>query len=459
MGKILKKRFLKIRFHAAAPMIVGSGMARNTDNDVARDSRGLPYIPGSAVAGVIRDALKGSGAPEISRYLGDAENIAGTREEFQRAPRITESRLVFYDATMDPEYRDKYRVSVRDGVGLNKFKNVKRGAKFDLEVLEPGVEFVTYAEQNVESEDDLDYLPYIVTALMSRPVSFGAKSTRGYGRISDLQFRRMDFDFTGDPRDKEHSAREYLDFNMYDDKSWKNAEPVDGNVSRNDVDGVCILRLGLQLTGGISIRKYTAAVNSKVEHLDFQQLTVRDVKTDKEIPVVPGTSWAGAFRHQIERLSPGASVYHGSGNNGEDKIEHNYFGLVSGDTKERSDIYFSESQIRGGSDKILSRSSIDRFTGGAANGALFTEQVHYGGSTELEITFHRPHASGGYTSDFLSTFAAACADLHEGILPVGGETSIGRGVFRITDINGKPFSGNGEEVYHAVCGILKEIEE
>ncbi|MCR5545398.1 MAG: hypothetical protein K6F30_02875, partial [Lachnospiraceae bacterium] len=56
--------------------------------------------------------------------------------------------------------------------------------------------------------------------------------------------------------------------------------------------------------------------------------------------------------------------------------------------------------------------------------------------------------------------AAALTDLHFGFLAVGGETSIGRGLFRILSINGKkivePSKSAGSDVYRV---ILEEIGE
>ena len=44
---------------AAAPLAAGSGQKSiMTDATVARDANGLPYIPGTSIAGVIRHAMK-----------------------------------------------------------------------------------------------------------------------------------------------------------------------------------------------------------------------------------------------------------------------------------------------------------------------------------------------------------------------------------------------------------------
>lgn len=50
--------------------------------------------------------------------------------------------------------------------------------------------------------------------------------------------------------------------------------------------------------------------------------------------------------------------------------------------------------------------------------------------------------------------AASIADLHAGFLAIGGLTSVGRGVFEVTGINGDVFSGSAEELYNKVFSIL-----
>ena len=56
--------------------------------------------------------------------------------------------------------------------------------------------------------------------------------------------------------------------------------------------------------------------------------------------------------------------------------------------------------------------------------------------------------------------AAALTDLHMGYLAVGGETSVGRGLFSVNSINGEEvteeIANSGEKMY---IRILSEIEE
>ena len=131
------------------------------------------------------------------------------------------------------------------------------------------------------------------------------------------------------------------------------------------------------------------------------------------------------------------------------KEEKFLFGFVEqkSDRKARSKIRFSETMLTGASPKILSRNSIDRFTGGTKEGALFTEKTWYGGTTDLVISYEEGCMSrkdGRQTLGHI--LAAAITDLHCGLLAIGGETSIGRGLFRIEKINNKDV-GDSTDIY------------
>jgi hypothetical protein len=78
----------------------------------------------------------------------------------------------------------------------------------------------------------------------------------------------------------------------------------------------------------------------------------------------------------------------------------------------------------------ITRVKIDRFTGGAADGALFSEKPWYGGQTSLEVRY--PKGCDHIRELLLLGFEA----LDKGLITIGGETSIGRGFFNVSDKNG-----------------------
>lgn len=442
MGKIVKRHYIRITFKTASPLLIGSSSSSNTDCDVLRDSRNEPYIPGTSVAGVVREAMetenidvsscfgflvKNDGSGESNTH--DSKGIGNSEEASRRELKnnnaseeatTSESKVIFHDAVL--KEKGKYTVSIRDHVCLDDFKTAVEGAKFDTEVVEAGVGFVTFIEQNC-MENDEDILETIAKLFINNKVAFGAETVHGFGRITDVCVWKKSFDLK-----KAEDAIEWLSFDPCDDELWGETLILE----ESGLDA-CSLNLELELTGGISIRRYTTEVGKEKEAVpDYRQLTALDENGDS-VPVIPGSSWSGAIQHRIASFGTDLSKYTWIDNGTEHKGD--YFGFVIGNDKMKSQVSFSESRIKGGADKVISRNAIDRFSGGTINGALFTEKMHYGGTCTLRIEFSRPK-NGSYSQQFINAFAAALSDLHNGYLAVGGLTAVGRGIFRIRKVDG-----------------------
>ena len=338
---------------------------------------------------------------------------------------------LFYDAYISSGVP---RITVRDSVALDQYKTAIKGAKFDMEVLEPGVTFTTFIEQNYLEESDKDYGCCIANVFASEEPVFGGKSMRGYGSIMNVSISEKSFYLSTE-------AEKWLEFDPYDSEAEWNAFVV----TDHDNDHGKEISLTMKLNGGISIRRYTTKVSKgETSEPDMEQLTIGA----EGIPVIPGTTWAGAISHRMEEF-------------GIKKEERGrIFGFVAGDGKEskaRSKISFSESKIEGGNFKVISRNAIDRFTGGTVDGALYTERTYYGGSTVLRIGWHDKEA---IPENGKKALAAALTDLHYGILAVGGETSVGRGIFSISKVNevdipeAKP--ENSGEVFGKILSVIEE---
>ncbi|MFN9649096.1 MAG: RAMP superfamily CRISPR-associated protein, partial [Pseudanabaena sp.] len=80
-----------------------------------------------------------------------------------------------------------------------------------------------------------------------------------------------------------------------------------------------------------------------------------------------------------------------------------------------------ESEIKESSELVQSRIAIDRFTGGAMHGALFDAQPVFSGVVELKLELRNPKEHE------IGLLLLLLKDLWTGDLPIGGESSIGRG--------------------------------
>lgn len=438
--KIKEKKYYKMKFTLASPLAIGDGSNYTTDRDVVRDSKGVPYIPASAIAGVSRSMfLKNKNL--IDLYFGKVD--INTDRNNSSAVEAKESRLIFYDANI-PEKAD-YNITVRDSVALDECKTAMDGAKFDMEVLEPGIEFTTYIEQNIYSDSDENIAYEIVCKWLHNKVHLGGKTMRGYGEVKDVSVLEKNFSL-----DEDEKVSEWLLFDMYDENAWKDAEEIDSETETYD-DGIVKVILQLKQNSGISIRRYTTKISEdeNVSLPDSEQLFVRI--NGNEIPVIPGTSWAGAFSHRMKELVP-------------ECVENNFFGNVSKNRRIRSKIMFGETQLFNAIPKVMTRNAIDRFSGGTANQALFTEQTYYDGEGELKIEIKKDEDSQTkkyrLNKEVAKALAATITDLHNGFLAVGGLTAIGRGLFKVTgvQIDGKNIDFEQNTMYASLVKALGGVD-
>ena len=61
----MQKMYYKLTFSQTAPLRISNGDVENTDSDLMLDSRGLPFIPGSSIAGVLRSFVPESEGEEL----------------------------------------------------------------------------------------------------------------------------------------------------------------------------------------------------------------------------------------------------------------------------------------------------------------------------------------------------------------------------------------------------------
>lgn len=492
--RIKKKIYYRIKFQNISPLSIGSGESRKTDHDLLLDSRGIPFIPGTALAGVYQRLLA-MDKKTNAYYFGTVKEAIGeqkqeNKEEIEEQKQENrESLLLIYDGTLCDTFHEG-AISVRDMVALTPEKTAIEGAKFDRQILETGKTFVTYIEQNiVDGEQDEEYSKVdktvevgneIVAAFQKGEVFVGGKTSRGFGQLMAVEIHHAEFDMTNSSE-----VDAWLDFDMYQDSNKWVLKNDFNKHDKKDRPTRCDITLRLKQAGGISIRKYFAGLGQA----DYEQLTIQMKKADVgcrakaegitpafskkqekaadvdmiELPVIPGTSWSGAFRSQMAKLNPNLHIKKsklikwafGEANS---KAEGESQSLPEHANKEtqteekkisdyigKAHLTFSESLLFHATPQEYTRNAIDRFTGGTATGALYTEKTWFDGETKLQIRYE------GVPKDILKndleenleeqqremlcTLAAAVTDLVGGYLSVGGLTAVGRGIFACTEIS------------------------
>lgn len=402
----MKKIYYQLTFRQTAPLRIGSGSGEQTDLDVLRDSRGMPFLPGSAIAGALRDRLPHL---EAKRLMGDLSAPAPDGKTV-----VQESLLRVCDAVLPASAL--FTVQHRDGVGINERGTAIPGAKYDFEVVECNEPYIGVLELVDDVPDELETA--LETALrqwVRFGAHFGARTTRGYGSMTVAVRKKICEDLPV-----------WLDFDPLANDAFADAEvlaPSDEN------DGAEIrLRAELRMQGSFTVRVNSAAPESDDAMNPPDLIPLLNVGGQ---PVIPGTSWAGTFRHHMLELAHDLAL--------DPQAVETLFGSAAGQ-KERSRIRFGETAIEGSKSYVYTRNAVDRYTGAPRNQALFTERYAYGGTGVLEILLPAYTDKG-----LLDLLAVSMIDLDLGLLSAGGEGGVGRGVCEIMRL-----SRNGADVTAAL---------
>ena len=398
---VIKRIAVKAECFFTSPAILGSGYGENTDSDILRDSKGTPFLSGSTVAGALNHLC-----PQAAAIFGGKDDI---------------SPLWVYDCNLPKE-----SVIELDGVALDpkhENKTASDEAKFDYEAISTDTKFTIRLLLTVRKGDrDKGYegmLANIVGALKSNSIAFGAKTRRGFGRTGCISTVKREFDLSHGNHD---ILNDWIGFDWESTSGWAVAESCEFSGKTATITA----KLRLE-DGSIMIRSTSNIFDeSSTEAPDYGHISVGNK------PVILGTSWAGAIRSGlykllIQKFPDSTEVY-----------LNEAFGSVSEDERNAtaSQIIFGMSTLEAKDAacdgyRSITRVKIDRFTGGAAQGALLTEKPWYGGETTLEIRYPDNR------EDIKELILLGLEGIDSGLMQIGGETSIGRGFFKVVAINGE----------------------
>lgn len=501
-NKICGRLYVEIEGRLQSPLLIGSGEDCHTDYDLLLTPSGEPFIPGSSLAGALRsylvkskngdgkdvkgcenesdkDVKSGENERDGKNEGGEkyAEELFGTlgwalRSKEEKKKNDTpeyQSRLFVSDAVIKD-----YEIIRRDGVGLDQHKTAREGAKFELQAIQAGAKCtmrfeIVVREKGIRKkekeneikdedrlknafEEDLEKLAACISGMSRGSLRVGAKSRRGFGRLTVDSARKISFDLGS-----REAFLQWLDWDWEklkadDRKNWKWEEsaPKPGPAEHH-------LVMPLAIKNTILIRDYAAFrhvnENDQDKNPSFRQLMGRQgVSHDGDdkgpIPVIPGTTWAGAVRSYVagmvcmfwESMSSPALPASVIPWEAAQRLLEPFFGTWAGDgqtkgtekVKRASCLVFDESIIEDGHSLHTVRNAIDRFTGGSANRALFEEAFWTGGETALGVRWDESGLKPEEAEALLGMLIWAAWGLENGFLTVGGETAVGRGIFEQT---------------------------
>lgn len=151
--------------------------------------------------------------------------------------------------------------------------------------------------------------------------------------------------------------------------------------------------------------------------------------------LIPGASWKGLFRHRCELIL--ATVLAHSPNGDGKRLNVEIIDALFGSMEHgRGLLVFHDSRAADNAREITrSHVAIDRFTGGAREGALFQMRaLDVGGQLALGISSGIPTGGARVTSGPVNNLLLhVVRDLHDGLIGVGGKVASGYGWLKLQD--------------------------
>lgn len=398
-----------------------------------------PFLPGTSIAGALRNYLRerqlGFGKKETGASLASAL-FGGFRgeEEGEQSP------LIVFDA---PGHSTG--IELRDGVAIDpETRTAADEKKFDVQLLAAGSTFDLRFELaiNKDSEKLLSALATALHGLEDRQITLGARKRRGFGQVTAGGWRVWKYNMQDRDgllawlasRDWHPAAPERTGATL--------TEKLGASLDNVDLRKSAHLRATFSIDGTLMIRSGFGQSDSGPDMVHLH--SPRPGKKDR-VPIIPGTSWAGVLRQRALKIARTVS-----GNNvaASQTFVDEMFGpsaIERGDKNiKASRVGIKESEITEVDSLVITRVKIDRFTGGAFESALFSEQPAVGRPETrltLDLIVREPKLAE------LGLLLLLLKDLWTGDLPIGGESGVGRG--RLKGVSATLATSEGEWNFQA----------
>ena len=411
----MKKYIAIVTIKAITPIKVGSSKIDFiVDMPINRDWNNLPFIQGTSIAGMLRSEFENDEANEIFGFEED-KNKDGQASSviFSNALLVDENEKVNEELILDLENRKFLKLfenlPIREHNALNHKGVTKEHAKFDEEIIFKGTKFRFLVES-----DNKEHFEKVLNMLKKENLRIGGSVTRGFGEfeIESIKYEEMD-------------EERYIEF-----------VPSLNSALKNEFKPKCdkkdFIKYVLKLK---PLNFFMFGSGMADEYADMTPLIEDEIDYDKKKlikkAVIPGSSVKGAISSRV--------AYYFNQNKGnyadnldielKDKEENEAIKALFGKKKnenqgERGNVYISDLFLSF-KDKIFEHVKIDRFTGGAIEGALFQERAIT--SNEFELVVYVKDNDD--TKKYLELLEKALIDITKGTLPLGGASTKGHGIF------------------------------
>lgn len=448
------------------PFAIGTGRGDGeVDAVFVTDANGLPCIPGTSLAGVLRHAIiarhGAAAADEVFGFQRRREGRASALEvSFGQAHGADDRPAPFVGANLET---DTVLRALRAGVIRDRVRIDARGVadgrgKFDVRLVPAGARFTVEITLHAGSHGfDL------ATLIAELPrLRLGRATRSGHGRLSVVRYQMADFDLSnpadvdrfrklpvglhepvteqvlGKPGTVEAAAngtRVTYELALEPNDHWMfgNGRPIRDAHKRTRSGGDATT---MEPVGRVPVAE------DRIEWTGGKGL----IKADQHY--IPGSSIKGILRHRVAfhvRRLGGLWATSETAKELNDATDLPEIKWLFGHTKDDADdgepaggpgrvfvddVLIPLNQPNSPKDGLFDHVSLDRFTQGPMNGLLFSEAPFFKGKFVARIEFEPPRAGDGDAAVHqraIRSFRLALGDLLEGRLALGAGANRGFG--------------------------------
>lgn len=425
--------FCRVIVQAETPLAIGTGeKSILSDATVVTDVNGLPYIPGTSLAGVIRSQL-------ISCL--DIDTIFG----FQEKDKGHGSFIVFSDAMMigsdgkpvegllDSKDNDEFyslfrELPIRQHVRINSKGTGEKNGKFDNVVVYKGCRFCFEMEFISDGSLSNDF-SQVKNTLLHSTFRVGGNTRSGLGKLKVVRMQTASLDLN-----KQEDLEAFVNKSASLSSNWDRYEDVSTEVKKDDN----------YITYTLNLKPddfFLFGSGMGDDEADITPVSETVIEWKEERPsvmteniLIPGSSVKGALAHRTAYYWNKNAKLYADDNKGlscnENPAVQTLFGYVdsTGKKVERGHVFVDDLLLSKQNDKIFNHVAIDRFTGGSMDGALFTEKTTNGKKCDLTVNI-AVERKALENEEVKKAFEMSLDDICNGILPLGGGVNRGHGIF------------------------------
>lgn len=397
---IIEKIQMSGRLVVQSPLCIGSGQDDGiTDSLVLKDKQGKAFIPGTSLAGVLRDIVCSHDSNLADLLFG---NLSDNRQSMINIDDVLLENSVY---------------TVRDGVRIDGITNTAEDTgKFDYEVVERGSAgsfsaTITIRKNDIEDKKAVEQLAAALADQLMYGISLGAHTAKGFGEVKGSKIKVATYDF---------SQPDSLGAWLLGEMSQADIYAAAAKPLVADDDFYAEIDLALKTSLLVGAEPDAFDEGSGKDEGKVQKVML----SSNGDYVIPGTSVKGVIRKQAEHICRVVGDY------GDDFLG-SLMGYSKADkAKQRSRLRTYEVYLGEGVEAVnQSHVRIDRFTGGHMGSGLYTNKPLWQKKADAKTMTMRLAISGCSDAE-AGLMLLILKDIWTGQLAFGGDKAGGSGVMQ-----------------------------